>query len=196
MTADAPRLAPLPEEQWGDDQRRLLEEHAATLTYRPLPNSVTTLMHHPRLASVWFGFNAYLLRTPALGHRLRELAILRVTWRTRSTYMWHDHVRYALNAGLTEDDLASVTAGPDDDRWSPVEAEVVRATDELLDHQRIGEATWARLAEHLDEAQLLELPFIVGAYLTLGMVYESARTEVDEFLREFPAPTFARPAQP
>ena len=184
----APRLPPLPEQRWGDEQRRVLEENSTLLLLRPVPNSVTTLMHHPRLAGPWLAYNTVLLRSPALSPRLRELAILRAMWRTASTYLWLDHVRVAVGIGMSLDDIAAVPLGPDAEGWSSLEAAVLAATDQLIDGYAIEEATWALLAQHFDEAQLLELPFVVGSYLCLTMVYKSAGTEVDDFLKVIAVP--------
>ena len=97
MTATAwPRLAPLPVERWDDDARAALQAgfgKEATDRFlspgpdaMPVPNALTTLMHHPALAGPFLAFNRVLLFTPALPPRLRELMVLRVAWRTRSTY--------------------------------------------------------------------------------------------------------------
>jgi 4-carboxymuconolactone decarboxylase len=187
------RLPPLPEDRWDDEARRVLEENSALLLLRPVPNSVTTLLHHPRLAGPWLAYNTVLLRSPALPDRLRELAILRAMWRTGSTYLWLDHVRVALGIEMSLDDIGAVPLGPHADVWSPLEAAVLSATDQLVDRYAIEEATWGELAEQLDEAQLLELPFVVGSYLCLTMVYQSAGTEVDDFLKAIPAPAMPEP---
>ncbi|HEY4397670.1 MAG TPA: carboxymuconolactone decarboxylase family protein, partial [Acidimicrobiia bacterium] len=99
MTVPAgPRLAPLPVDRWGDDARAALEAgfgkeaSGRLLAGGPdaahVPNVLTTLMHHPGLAGPFLAFNRVLLFTPALPPRLRELMVLRVAWRTRSTYEW------------------------------------------------------------------------------------------------------------
>jgi 4-carboxymuconolactone decarboxylase len=188
LSTSPARLPPLPEDRWDDEARRVLEDNSALLLLRPLPNSVTTLLHHPRLAGPWLTYNAVLLRSPALPPRLRELAILRAMWRTASAYLWPDHVRVALGIEISQEDIGAVTLGPHAEVWSPLEAAVLSAADQLVDRYSIDEATWEVLAEHLDEAQLLELPFVVGSYVCLTMVYNSVGTEVDDFLKAIPAP--------
>ena len=69
--------------------------------------------------------------------------------------------------------------GADADVWSPLEAELLAATDQLLDHYRIDDDTWARSAEHLDERQLVEVVFVVGTYTCLAMVFNSVGLELD-----------------
>jgi 4-carboxymuconolactone decarboxylase len=65
---------------------------------------------------------------------------------------------------------------------------VVCAADLLVARYRIDDRTWAELAEELDHTQLLELPFVVGSYVCLTMVFKSAGTEVDDFLLAVPVP--------
>jgi 4-carboxymuconolactone decarboxylase len=195
--AAGPRLAPLPVERWDDDARAALQAgfgKEATDRFLspgpdaiPVPNALTTLMHHPGLAGPFLAFNRVLLFTPALPPRLRELMVLRVAWRTRSTYEWVQHVRLAQGCGVTPAEIDAIALGADA-TWSPLEANVLAATDELIDRFRIDDRTWARLAEHLDERQLVEVVFVVGTYTCLAMAFKSFGLELDPELRTLAAP--------
>lgn len=183
------RLAPLPREQWDDDVRAALadafsEEVAARFSSAgadamPVPNVLATLVHHPALAGPFLRYNAVLLRAPTLGHRLRELAVLRVAWRTRSDYEWAQHVRIAQGLGITPEEIDAIATGDGSFAWPSVEADVLAATDQLLDGYCVDDPTWARLAEHLDEQQLVELVFVVGTYTGLAMAFNSFGLELD-----------------
>jgi 4-carboxymuconolactone decarboxylase len=202
VTATAgPRLAPVPVDRWDDDARAALQAgfgKEATDRFlspgpdaMPVPNALTTLMHHPGLAGPFLAFNRVLLFTPELPPRLRELMVLRVAWRTRSTYEWVQHVRLAQGCGITEDEIDAIARGADADAgatWTPLEADLLAATNELIDRYRIDERTWARLAEHLDERQLVEVVFVVGTYACLAMAFNSFGLELDPELRTLAAP--------
>ena len=200
MTATAgPRLAPLPVERWDDEARAALQAgfgKEATdrfLSSGPdaprVPNVLTTLMHHPGLAGPFLAFNRVLLFTPALPPRLRELMVLRVAWRTRSTYEWVQHVRLAQGCGITPDEVDAIARGADSDAtWTPLEVDLLAATNELIDGYRVDDATWARLADHLDERQLVEVVFVVGTYTCLAMAFNSFGLELDPELRTLAAP--------
>jgi 4-carboxymuconolactone decarboxylase len=127
-----------------------------------------------------------LLEKPALTPRLRELMVLRVAWRTRSPYEWVQHARIAVDVGVTPDEIHAVTRGAGEAAWSPLEADLLAATDQLMDDARIEDATWARLAQQLDERQLVELVFVVGTYTCLAMAFNSFGLELDPGL-EAPA---------
>ena len=81
-------------------------------------------------------------------------------------------MRLAESAGITDrrDRRGPPTATGS---WTPLEADLLAATDQLIDRYRIDDDTWARLAQHLDEQQLVELVFVVGTYTCLAMAFNS-----------------------
>ena len=66
----------------------------------------------------------------------------------------------------------------------PLEADLLAATDQLIDGYRIDDDTWGRLAEQLDERQLVELVFVVGTYTGLAMAFNSFGLQLDPELQE------------
>jgi AhpD family alkylhydroperoxidase len=130
------------------------------------------MMHHPELAGRWLAFNNVLLLSPTIDDRVRELIVLRVAWSTRANYEWVQHVQLARRYGITPDEIDAVAHGGEAE-WSELEAAVLAATDQLIDAYRVEDDTWKVLAEHLDERQLVEVVFVVGAYTTLAMAFKS-----------------------
>jgi 4-carboxymuconolactone decarboxylase len=189
-----PRLAPIPREEWGDDARAALSDaFSAEVAQRflstgpdaiPMPNVLGTLMHNAALAGPFLAYNQVLLQKPTLDPRARELMILRVAWRTRSSYEWAQHVRLAPRVAITEEEIATVASNAGATTWSPLEADLLAATDQLIDHYRIDDETWARLAEHLDERQLVEVVFVVGTYTGLAMAFNSFGLQLDPELQD------------
>ena len=128
----APRLAPLPREQWDDDVRSALRKAFPDAVVQrfastepdapPAPNVLATMVHHPALAGPWLAYNNVLLSTPALGHRMRELIVLRVAWRTQSPYEWAQHVMLAPRFGITDDDIDAIAREGAVEVWTPVGA--------------------------------------------------------------------------
>lgn len=188
MSAAAPRLVPIPVAEWSDDARTALRTYmpGAAATFLsgapdapPIPNVLAVLMHHPQLAGPWLTYNGVLLNEPTLAARHRELMILRVAWRAQSEYEWAQHARLARQLGVTDDELAAIADGAVASVWSPLETELLAATDELLDDHRISDTTWARLAEQLDAKQLVEATFVVGTYLCLALAFNSFGLQLD-----------------
>ena len=156
----------------------------------PMPNVLGTLVRHPALATRFLPYNDVLLRKGRVDPRLRELAIMRVAWRTGSRYEWVQHVRLARGLDVTDAEIDAIADGATHS-WSPIEADVLAATDELLAGYRVADATWARLATHLDTEQLMELVFVVGTYVCLSMAFQSLGIQLDPELLDYPAPTIA-----
>jgi alkylhydroperoxidase family enzyme len=196
VSGGGPRIAPLPKDEWGDDAVSALkaaygEEVANGLLSPdgpPLPNVLATLMRNPGLVGPFLVYNASMMRDPLLGKRNFELIVLRVAWRTRSSYEWAQHVRMAQRVGITMEEIEAIGRGGDADGWTALEVDLLTATDQLIDRYRIDDETWARLAEQLDERQLMEAAFIVGTYTCLAMAFNSFGIEVDAGLDGLPAP--------
>ena len=125
----SPRLAPLPREQWGDDARaalrgrvpeRVAERFCAT---GPDARARAQRARHaaappdarrpvPRLQQ-------RAAATPTLDARLRELMILRVAWRTGSTYEWAAAPAASRPVSASRrEEIDAVAAAPSTSTWS------------------------------------------------------------------------------
>lgn len=186
-----PRVLPRPEKDWDDDAREVLAPLQAAGGGRLL-NIFGTLAHHPDLMKRWLVFGNHVLGKSTLAPRERELAILRVGWLCGSDYEYGQHVLIGKGVGLTEEECARVVDGPDAPGWSPLETLVLRATDELHDDQRIGDATWDALQGHLDVRQCLDLVFAVGQYHLVSMALNTLGVERDPGVPGFPRPPEGR----
>jgi alkylhydroperoxidase family enzyme len=192
-----PRLQPLPKDEWDEDcataVRAGMPAVAAERFLSPeadaprLANGITTLLHHPQLAARFLAFNGQLLWEPVLSPRLRELIVLRVARRTRSQYEWVQHVRLSQRYDVTPEEIEAI-ARDDDALFSELEADVLRATDQLLETYQVEDDTWDRLAGALDEKTRLELLFVVGTYTALAMVFNGVGVELDPDLDPASAP--------
>jgi 4-carboxymuconolactone decarboxylase len=182
----APRIPPLPPEGRDPKTAELLDGlkgfNGTEL------NIFATLAHHPRLLKRWSAFGGVLLYGGALPARERELLILRTGYLCRAPYEWGQHVAIGLAAGLTEEEIARVAAGPDAPGWSDDEVALLRATDELHGDSRISDDTWTALAARWDAQQLIEVCMVVGQYHLVAMTLNSlgVEPETDDF-PELPA---------
>lgn len=143
------------------------------------PNLFTTLARHRKLYRPWLRFAARLMPGGALPRADSELVILRVAHLSNCDYEWQHHDHLAQREGLTPDDIARVRDGAGSDGWTPRQAAMLAATDELLDHATLSDATWDRLCDHLGEVELIELPMLVGHYQMLGMTLNALRVQPD-----------------
>lgn len=135
---------------------------------------------HPALMTAQRGLQRHLLQDSPLPARLRELAILRIGWLCRSGYELAQHAWMGLDAGLDRGDLRRVPEGHEAPGWSPVEAAVLRAVDEMYHDQRVTDETWATLDQHLSVEQLIDLLSVVGRYWTVSVVLNSTGVQLEE----------------
>ncbi len=131
------------------------------------------MLHHPALAKAFLTFNNHVAMASTISKRIRELLILRISWLRRSEYEYVQHVVLGLRAGLSEEEIKRIQQGPDAPGWDPVDADLLRAVDELNADACIQDETWARLSKHFDRTQLMDLVFAVGCYEILAMVFKT-----------------------
>lgn len=182
MELTRPRIAPLGPADRDERARQLIDELAPQ--GREM-NIFLTLVRHPGLFARFRPFLGKLL-AGRLAARDREILILRTAWLCGSPYEWGQHDSIGRDAGLTEDELARIPHGPDADFWSPADRALLRATDELHSTFTISDATWAELAQTLDEHQLIEIPMVVGNYHMVAFFLNALRIEPEPGLPSFP----------
>lgn len=147
---------------------------------RALPEIVRTMLHHPALFAVQADIGIQLLGRGALPPRDRELAVLRIAWLCQAPYEWGEHVLIAKKVGLTGDAIERITHGSAAPGWTARERAILAATEELHAGAMIADATWAVLAAHLTEAQLIELPVLIGQYQTVAYYQNALRLRLHE----------------
>jgi alkylhydroperoxidase family enzyme len=153
---------------------------------RPVSNMVGIFTWHPALTKAFLTFNNHLFRS-ALSDRAREMVTVRVGWLRRSEYEWAQHVAMARAAGMSEEEISGISEGPGWQGWSPLEAALLRAVDEMVADRYIGDETWEALAKHLDRKELMDLVFTVGTYDLLAMAFNTFGLELDPGMTGFPA---------
>jgi alkylhydroperoxidase family enzyme len=175
----APRIPPLADDELSDAARAVL---APMLDEDRAWNVFRTMAQHPDLARRWMVFANHILGKSTLPARERELAILRIGWLCGSQYEWAQHVVIGTDAGLTTDDIDRIGTGAGADGWSDLDRLILTAADELHHDHRIGDATWAALAEHWSAQQLMDLVFTVGQYTLVSMALRTFEVPLDDFL--------------
>jgi alkylhydroperoxidase family enzyme len=137
------------------------------------------MLHYPALAKAFLTFNNHVASGSTLSRRIRELLILRISWLRKAEYEFIQHVVLGRKAGLSDAEIERVTFGPDAAGWDPADADIVRAVDDLHEHARIQDGTWARLSKHFDANQLMDLVFAVGCYDLLAMVFKTFGAQLE-----------------
>ncbi|HEX7097469.1 MAG TPA: carboxymuconolactone decarboxylase family protein [Acidimicrobiales bacterium] len=190
-----PRLAPLAPGEWPASMRDALAALRPPNPRHPFPerrddrpkglNVLGTLARHPDLARAFHTFNGHVLFATTLTPRQRELLVLRVAAVRDAEYEWAQHAVLAGDAGITDDEVARVRTGESGGlgEWSPLEGALLRAVDDLVRDALVSDETWAVLAAELDDQQLMDVVFTVGAYDLLAMAFRTFGIPLDDDLR-------------
>jgi 4-carboxymuconolactone decarboxylase len=182
-----PRIPPLPEYEWDETLRPILQARPPGLGSSLGENNIfSTFARHGDLFRAWLPFGGFLLGGGVLPARERELLILRTGYNCSSAYEWGQHVRIAANLGMDRAEVLRVAEGPAGDGWSAPDAALLHAADELHKDAKISERTWAQLAEVYDERGLIEIAMLVGHYHLVAYALNSLEVELDEGLEGLP----------
>ena len=194
------RLTPLKRSEWSPETRKLLDglsgsmaemegEHASgdpDADPSGTVNIVRTIAHHSGLLGPFLGFAGALALEGVLSRRISELLALRAIWNCQSAFEWGHHVVFARAAGLLDEEIERVPFGPDHPDWSEDDRLLLRAADELHARQDLTQETWFALRRTYSDAQLVELPFVVGQYTMLSMVANATGVPVEAGLEPLP----------
>lgn len=146
----------------------------------------TTLARHERTFGSLMQLGRRLVMGAALSFRDRELLILRTAWNCRSDYEWGQHVQIAAAGGVDHATIDRIPVGPDAPGWTDRERLMLRGADELHATAAIDDTTWAGLELALDEAELIELPLLVGYYHLVAFALGALRIQPETDLDRLP----------
>jgi 4-carboxymuconolactone decarboxylase len=168
------RIGPQPRAEWS----AATQEQLGAVVHTGVPRPVrlpAVIARHPTLLAPYLEWAKAVALRGVLSPRENALLALRTGFLWGSEFEWGVHAETApVRAGLTDAELAAVAAGPDAATWTPRERALLQAADELVEHGTVGDATWAALAEHLDDAALVEAVLTVGHYSMLSMLANAA----------------------
>ena len=185
MSSTTPRIEPLTDAELSDEARALLALPLEGVEASSARDFFKILLRHPGLYRRFAPFAGKLLTKGKLVARDRELLILRIASLCDAPFEWTEHVRIARTVGLTIDEIERIRIGSTAYEWADDDATLLRAAEELHSTARIRDATWSRLAARLSVEQLIELPFLVGAYQMLAYVQNSLDIPASETSAQF-----------
>jgi alkylhydroperoxidase family enzyme len=174
------------------DKSDLLPEHQDLLA-RNL-NLYRVLAHSPRAARSLNTLARFIRDGSRLDPRLRELAILQVSYLTRSAWGFSHHVRIGREVGLSDDEISAVAAeaAGRSTGLDPLAEAVLRAAREMTLDLAVSDETFAVLRRGLDNERLTDLVVTIAFYNCLVRLLETMKVDVEEdylrFLDEFSLP--------
>ncbi len=186
------RIDPLPLREWPPEMRGALaamipeEPTYAQMQTEGRPKALNMLgmfAHYPKLSKAFFTFNGHCLMGTSIEQREREILVLRVATRRGCAYEWAQHVVLGRDLELSDEAMLAMRDDPASYDWSPSDAALWRATDELVDHDRISEDGLAALQEHFDTRQIMDIVFTIGAYSLIAWAMNTIDVPMDDDVR-------------
>jgi alkylhydroperoxidase family enzyme len=187
------RIEPIPVREWPPEMREAMAALHPPNPRHPFPsqdpnrpkglNALGTFARHPALARAYNTFNGHILFASTISPRQRELLVLRVAVLRNAEYERRQHEVLAADNGLSDEEVARTTIGPEASGWSALDQALLRACDELIGDGVVAEDTWSVLAAHLEVEQLMDVVFTIGAYEILAFAFRSFGVELDEDLK-------------
>jgi alkylhydroperoxidase family enzyme len=184
-----PRIPPLEPNDWTPEQRKRFDPNGSG---QRAANVFVTFVRTPAADRVLGPINQHILNSTTLSVRQRETLLMRIGVLCRSEYEWAAHSRLGRRAGMTDTDVDRIIAGPDAGGGDPVEAALLRATDELYRDDIVSDATWSALAKTFETKQLLDVLIAVGGYRSTSMAINSAGVQLDANMADFRFPASLR----
>lgn len=174
----APRVIPLTDEQM------TAEQHELTKHYRRngvLANIFRVALRNTKLFKAYKPFGLYTMALSSVPPRMREIAILRVAYNSKSDYEWGQHVRLGRDEGrLSVDEIKRIKQGPDAAGWGKVEAAVIRMVDQIRATSDLDDETYAIVMEALGEDAFVDLLNTIGNYAMIASMLNVLGVPLEE----------------
>jgi 4-carboxymuconolactone decarboxylase len=162
------------------DPATLSDSVRATLARAPI-NIMKMVSNASEPVFNGFGqFSAGFYQPSELDPVLREVAILRVGYLSRSAYEIFHHEALGRQVGLTGAQIAAIKAGRADPVLTAAQAAVMAFADDVIVNVRAGDATLAAVRAHLSDQAVVDLILVIGLYMTVSRLLETAGVELDE----------------
>ena len=108
----------------------------------------------------------------------REIVIVRSCLHDRGAYPYRQHVRIALDAGVTATTLHQLTLErPTID--DPTDSAIVSAVDDLHRYDDITDDTWSLLSAHVEPPAIMDLVVTAGFYGLISYLLNTACTRLE-----------------
>jgi hypothetical protein len=176
------------------------EEVAAVLASYPSQNGYVLGLFRTFANSLRFlkkGVPNLLDKASPLPLRIREIVILRTTANKYCEYEWGVHVTVFAGAAKLSAEQVAATRQPDIEAslWTPEEANLILAIDNLCTTGKIAPKTLAGFQANWSLDQQLEIFALCGTYSTISFVANHADLPLEPFGARFPAADISAPGQ-
>jgi AhpD family alkylhydroperoxidase len=130
-----------------------------------LLNLYRVLLNSASIAEAWQAFNQVIRFKSALDAQARELAIMRVSQLNGADYQFQIHAsKYAPEAGITPQQIAALGGSEHSSLFQPAHRALLAYADAMTTDIEVTDEVFDRLHRHYNNAQIVELTVLIGAY--------------------------------
>jgi len=159
-------------------------------------NIFRTLFRRPRTAKAISELLLSLLMDSEIGHRRRELIIMRIGWTTGSEYEWTQH--WPLAPAWFECNEEELLALRSDwrtaDCFNETDRAVLRATDELVETGDLSDATWRACFDELGRNAAIDMVTAIGTWSLISKVARGLGIPLEDGVKGWPPDGVISPA--
>ena len=143
------------------------------------------LAGRPEMLAAWWSFRNFVVHDSSLDARAKEIVILRVAHRAEGDYEWRHHVPLAIEAGVSEAEVAAIAAGPDAAALSDAARALLVAVDQCFDSHGLDEAAIDALTSHFGANAVYDVLATVGMYNLMALMTNSFQVPMDTITPSF-----------
>lgn len=140
-----------------------------------LPGPYRIWLHYPDFADAAEHMGAYFRTKCVVPKRLREVAIMMATRHGKVEYAWQSHRRSAAKEGVSDAVIDAIRERREPGFDKEDEAAVHAYCKQVLETNRVDDATWDRINAVLGEQGVMELTALVGYYGLVGIMLNAYR---------------------
>ncbi|MCB2074652.1 MAG: carboxymuconolactone decarboxylase family protein [Novosphingobium sp.] len=184
---NAPRIAPLPREEWTDQARDVFAywEGDEAREKGARSNTMMTLANHPRLALASLDLGKYFMLESTLSARQQKMIVLRVAHRYGSSYQWTHNSLGAKQIGITDQELQAIRRGPQDPAWSQADRALLAAIDGTCAGGKFDDEAWNELTAVFDRELLMDIIHATGYFTMVAWGLVAMRVQVEDDFADF-----------
>ena len=154
-----------------DEEARDHDLKGGTLNvYRSLGNNVALL-------EAFRSYGSAVWHESGLTPHERETVILATSYHANSPYEWHQHVRVALDEGMSREEIRAVSSG-DHEALEPELAAIADYVEAFVASE-VDDETHDSLADHFDEDVIVGIVTLAGLYLGLARALDAFDVETE-----------------
>src|SRR5262245_23222780 len=128
-------------------------------------NVYRALLHAPPLVESWFFHSNTIRWKVTLPGRLREMAIIRVSYLANASYILNQHVpKLALADGLSLEECEALRDWRSSRFFSASERAALAYADTMTRDIEVSDAVYTEVERHFDTRQVVELTVLIGSY--------------------------------